>query len=39
MQASCFFVLQYLNSITFNTGGIGDSDSLLSQKVAGSEEI
>ena len=36
MQTSCFFVLQYLNSITSLTGG-GGSDFLSSQILASSE--
>ena len=39
MQTSCFFALQYLNSITFFTGGIGGSDLLSSQFLASSEQI
>ena len=39
MQTSCFFVLQYLNSITFVTAGIGDSDFLSSEFLANFEQI
>ena len=39
MKTSCFFVLRYLNSITFITGGIGGSDFLSSQILASSEQI
>ena len=39
MQTSCFLVLQYLVSITFITGGSGDSDSLSSRILASSEQI
>ena len=38
MQMSCFFVLQYLNSITSITGG-GGSDFVSSQTLASSEQI
>ena len=38
MQTSWFFVLQYLNSTTFITGG-GGSDFLYSQILASSEQI
>ena len=38
MQTSCFFVLRYLNSLTFITGG-GGSDFLSSQIVASYEKI
>ena len=38
MQTSCFFVLQYLNSTTSNTGGVG-SDFLYSQFLASFEQI
>ena len=37
MQTSCFFVLQYLNSITSITRG-GDSDFLPFQNLASSEQ-
>ena len=37
MQTRCFFVLQYLNSITFITGGI-DGFDFLSQILASSEQ-
>ena len=39
METSCFFVLQYLLSIIFITGGIGGSDFLSSQFLANSEQI
>ena len=39
MQTSCFFVLRYLNSITFITGGIGGSDFLSFQILANFEQI
>ena len=39
MQTSCFFALQNPDSITFITGGIGDSDSLSSQILTGSKQI
>ena len=39
MQTSCFFILRYLNSITFVTGGIGGSDILSSQILANSEQV
>ena len=39
MQTSCFFVPQYLFSITSFTGGIGGSDFLSSQILASSEQI
>ena len=39
MQTSCFFVLYYLNSITFITGGIGGSDFLSSQILESFEQI
>ena len=38
MQTSWFFVLQYLNSTTF-IFGVGGSDFLYSQTLAGSEQI
>ena len=38
MQTSCFFVLQYLNSITSITGG-GGSDFLIFQTLASYEQI
>ena len=39
MQSSCFFVLQYLKSITSITGGIVGSDFLLSQSFSKPEQI
>ena len=39
MQTSCFFVLQYLNSIPYFTGGGGGSDFLSSHISASSEQI
>ena len=39
MQTSCFFVLRYLNSITFIAGGIGGPDFLSSQILASSQQI
>ena len=38
MQTSCFFVLQFLNSISSSTDG-GGSDFLSSQILASSEQI
>ena len=38
MQTSCFFVLQYINSLTSIPGG-GGSDFLSSQILASSEQI
>ena len=39
MQTTCFFVLQYLNSLPTNTAGIVGSDILSSQILASSEQI
>ena len=39
MQTSCFLVLQYVNSITSSTGGVGGSDFLNSQILSSSEQI
>ena len=41
MQTSCFFILQYLNSINSITGGLGGSrsDFLSFQNLASSEQI
>ena len=39
MQTSCFYVLQYLNSVTPITGGGGGSNFLSFQILARSEQI